>query len=99
MSYEEVIFIFFKEMEHIYAVSDSPLTFQSKLDSASTILYSRMRSFDHGINVELIWNGAEDWKEFRLNGVKISWSEKYLKENPELTNEMYIDVINLLLKD
>jgi len=97
MSYEEVIFGFFKEMEVIYANAVTPDDFSTRLDSKSSILWSRMRSFDTKINVELIWNDTKDWEEFRLQGVKIRWSDKYLKDNPDQTKDMYIDVTNLLL--
>jgi hypothetical protein len=96
-SMNDIIYDFMKEVEHILIASTDSYSFNEMLDGASRIMDTRMRAHDPHVTLEMIWNDAEDWRELRLQGIKIIWSDPFMERNPERIKQEYIDISQYLL--
>jgi len=99
LTYNQVLYHFFQEIEEIYIIAKDMYDFQYMLNTRSNLMHTRMKNLDYGVNLKLIWNDTENWKELRLQGVSVDWSSSYLKANPLESSSVYIDVVNMLLED
>ncbi len=98
---KQVVFVFFKAFDETKRNAKDSFDFEDELRSQSTLLNTRLSAFDPAVQVELMWyriEEAESWKDLRLNGVKIVWSEGYLKENPSEDPELHLDMSHYLFE-
>jgi len=98
MSREDVVMRFFDDIERAFRRSEDKHDFRTALDNACNFLESRLKAFDPDIRISLSSDNssADDWKDIRINGVSVFWSEKYLKNHPLEEKEMFIDVSDML---
>lgn len=78
--------------------------FYLELKTATNTLDSRMKMLDPEIELKVMWNDENklssktDWRDLRVDGVKIMWSRFYLGKNPLVEAEKYIDVGQLFIE-
>lgn len=97
MSHEEVVYKFFKDMEGVYERATDQYDYSTLMDYACFTMNQRMHALDEGSSMRVVVNDAEDWKELRVTGVEISWSEKWIEANPDKEKTTYVDITHMLM--
>jgi hypothetical protein len=97
---EDVVFVFFKQVEQIYLLSKDERDFHNLLDVATKMLDMQMKLFDKGVNIKLHWSDSESDKlsDLKLTSVTIKWSEHWKRKNPDKEPELHVDMGHLFLK-
>ena len=98
-SYTHIIYSFLQDIEKIYVIATNAVEFQSMLNDLTKHLDIKMKAIDYGVQMEIMWNSAEEWTQLRATGVKIKWSDNHIKLNPGVQQEEYIDVMQFVLEN
>ena len=95
-----IVMQFIDAMEKIAKESKNSMDFDTSLNREARMLNDNLRALDQDVNVEVIWgdNPEEDWKSLNVDGVKITWSDRYVALNPDKSKELHIDVGSLFLE-
>jgi hypothetical protein len=97
MTFEQIVYKFFKDMEHVYEVATDQYDYSLLMDFACDAMKQRMQAIDQGCNMRVVVNDAEDWKELRVTGVEITWSKNYVEKFPEKEKTTFVDVAHMLM--
>lgn len=72
--------------------------FNNGLNKASTLMENRLRAFDINVHIHVQWTSGDEWKELRVTGINITWSDQYILDNPNKERELYIDIGHMFLE-
>jgi hypothetical protein len=97
MSHENIVYKFFKDMEDIYQKAMDQYDYSALMDFACHNMNQRMHALDHGCSMRVVVNDAEDWKELRVTGVEITWSQEWIDNNPEKEKTTFVDVTHMFM--
>jgi hypothetical protein len=97
-SVKGTILDFLEEVEPIYSIARTAWEFHAMTKLICESLDRKMRVYDSGVQMEVEWNNADDWRELRVTGVRVQWSNWYQKKH-NVASEQVIDVTLLLLED
>jgi hypothetical protein len=94
---------FLQKIEQIKADSGmNGYAFAYSVKSLVAILHGRLQTIDRGVSVEIKWNDfseRETWEEMYVDSVIVRWSEKFLKDNPDVPPEIYVDTFDVMLAE
>jgi len=97
-----IVLEFVEEMENLrQEVGDDAVEFDIGLTRIAGLLESRILAIDPHANIIVHWNKenqVESWKDLRVEGVTIEWSNLYLGKNPTSDPIRYIDIGCLFLE-
>lgn len=79
--------------------SENEVEMHVAMESECKRLFSRLKSFDPYMKAYVEWNDTKDWKQLRPLGIRLFWSNYFLRLNPDKEQEEYIDVGRMLLDD
>lgn len=96
----KILLIFIKAIEYAQASSSDQYDFDSYLNKASNMMLSRFKGLDPNVNITIHWNtgDSDSWQELMPTGITITWSDDYIKQNPDKDKEETIDIVHLLLE-
>ncbi len=94
--HREYVFDFITEMDEICLTATDELHFSIDIDVCADMLWKRLKVIDPDIHINVLFNEPDDWKDLRAVGVIITWSQAYQKENPDVNEEEFIDIMDLL---
>lgn len=97
---ERAIVKFIEYTEKVKSEVKSGVEYSAKVQSAWDTLVFLIKKIDAGALVNVKWyreDEAEDWRDLRVTGVQILWSEKYKKENPLEEGEFNFGVEDMFL--
>jgi hypothetical protein len=97
LTYEEVVYKFFRDMENVYATAQDQYDYSTLMDLACDAMKQRMQPIDWQCNMRVVVNDAEHWKDLRVTGVEITWSLKYIAKNPDKDKTTFVDVGHMLM--
>lgn len=97
MSHENIVYKFFKDMEKIYKDARDQYDYSGLMDFACFTMKSRMHALDEGCSMRVVVNDAEDWKELRVTGVEITWSDEWIRKNPDKETTTFVDITHFLM--
>ena len=95
-----LIFDFLKKADEIRQNAVLEVDFTNDINHIINKLVLYLRRIDNCC-VDVVWNKDETistWRDIYPVGVKIIWSEKYLEQNKNKDNELYISIDHLLLE-
>lgn len=95
---QKLILSFIEEAENIYVTANDSWEWEYLFDKLTKSLDEQMKIIDLGAKMEVEWNGAENWRDLRVTGVRVAWSNWY-KTKHSLPDETFMDVAMLLLQD
>jgi hypothetical protein len=75
--------------------------YASRMESALGTLTHQLRKIDGGVLINVKWyreDECEEWKDLRVTGVQVLWSEKWLKENPGVEGELNYGIDDMFLE-
>ena len=99
---EKLIAEFINAVEKIHSEDKIGVDFSSSVDSAYQRLLNRLRRWDTGVIVEILWDHEDNatiWQDLRPTGVRIVWSDRWKQENPTAEGEMHVSVEQLWLEN
>lgn len=79
--------------------SENEVEMHVAMESECKRLFSRLKTFDPYMKAHVEWNDTKDWKQLRPLGIRLFWSNYFLRLNPDKEQEEYIDVSRMLLDD
>lgn len=94
---------FINEVDKIQESVSCGEIFWAELHHLGRILFNDFKGIDPEVVLKLIWNKENeithttDWKDLRLEGVKITWSKWYRGKHPFGEPEIYIDIGTLFV--
>ncbi len=97
----KLIMMFVESVQDLNKCKDA-IEYKSNLDSLCMILDGKMKTFDSLVRMEIRWNNSSEEKDFKrlqVSGVRISWSDSYLKKYSNKDKMEIIDVADVLLED
>ncbi len=90
------------EIEDARVNSKNGLDWSGQVETAINMFGKRLGSIDAAGFAEILWANKEEevenWQDLQIHGVKIVWSETYLKNNPGSSPEEVITVERLWLE-
>ena len=99
---KKLVLLFLSSVEELSFECKDAIEYDSKLTVFCDILEGKISTFDPHVHLEVLWNNSKeeaDFKKLLPTGVMISWSESYLKKNPDKNAVEIIDVADILLDD
>lgn len=94
---------FIDEVDKIQESVSSAEIFWAELVHLSNRLSNDFKGIDPDVEMKLVWNREDrmtkdtNWKDLRLEGVKITWSKWWRGKHPFSDPEAYIDVGTLFV--
>jgi hypothetical protein len=88
-------------VEYAKATAKTALEFTMVFDREWGVLQHRMARIDPGVRIEPIWHredSVESWQDLRITGVKISWSDLYVRANPDTPAEETITIEHIWME-
>ena len=99
MTPEQIMISYMEAVEKTRIESEDKFDFEAGLDKASALMENRLKAFDPGVHVDVAWGIASDnWKDLAVSGIRITWSDTYISDNPDKEKEQNIDVGHMLLE-
>jgi hypothetical protein len=101
-THRQEVMRFLRDMEDLFCKASNEIEASTGIDGAADMLISRLRAFDPYVKANIIWNdadiedGKQDWKQLKVIGVQITWSDYYIRFNPNADRSEYVDVMDLL---
>ena len=93
---------FIKAIEKARDEAKSGPEFVQHVDGAYAVLINRIRRWDGGAQVEIVWHkesDAEVWEDLRVLGVKIRWGNAYKTLHPDSDDEMYVSIDQIFIEE
>lgn len=99
--YRYFTFQFIEKIDEITRSAEDTVVFSMDVSTAVLSYNQQMKSIDPDCTFDINWNNAklknEDFKNWRIDGVEITWSKWYLGKNPYSSEKTYIDIGQLWL--
>lgn len=94
MSYYDIAFQFFDEVEEARLTATHHHDFDTALDTACGFLDSRFKAFDEDVEIQLMWanESSANWKDITIDRIVITWSRKYLVNYPDRQDQLIIGI-------
>lgn len=72
------------------------------IESIAKKMFSKFARLDPNVSIKIVWhdeNNVDKIKDLIVDGIHITWSDEYIKENKLSNKELYIDSMSLFLSD
>lgn len=99
MTPEKIALRFIEDVDKAKCAAVDKYDFEADLEKAAMIMENRLRAFDPYVDIEVSWSKQDEtWKDLRVTGIFIKWSDVWKQANPDKDQEQMIDIGHMLLE-